>query len=134
MNAARDAAGTAMTRRDKRCAAVCGRFCALLLACDLARAGEGEIGADMAGRWQLHAFGGNACSLEFSGSPGIPHGIVTTTGFCPAVFFARPKWWLDAGQVVVGKRRREPLATFTPVWRGALDGRTVAGEWLSLTR
>ena len=123
-----------MIRRGKRCAAVGASFCALVLACDLARAGEGEIGADMAGRWQLHAPSGSTCVLEFSGSPNIPHGIVTTTGFCPAIFFARPKWWLDAGQVVVGQRRRLPLATFTPVWRGELEGRTVAGEWLSPMR
>jgi hypothetical protein len=125
---------TPMTTHAKRRAALCASFCALLLACDLARAGEGEIGADMAGRWQLHAPSGSYCILEFSGSPGIPHGIVTTTGFCPAIFFARPQWWLDAGQVVVGKRRRDPLAFLTPVWRGELDGHTVAGEWLSLTR
>src|SRR6516164_9600016 len=123
-----------MIRRGKRCAAVGASFCALVLACDLARAGEGEIGADMAGRWQLHAPSGSYCLLEFSGSPGIPHGIITTTGFCPAIFFAHPKWWLDAGQVVVGQRRRAPLATFTPIWPGELDGRTAAGEWLSLTR
>ena len=35
---------------------------------------------------------------------------LVTTGFCPAIFFARPKWWLDAGQVVVaGDDRRLPL-------------------------
>ena len=123
-----------MIRRDKRCVAVCGSVYVLVLTCGLAAAEEGEIGADMAGRWQLHAPSGSTCVLEFSGSPGIPHGIVTTTGFCPAIFFARPKWWLDAGQVVVGQRRRAPLATFAPVWRGELEGRTVAGEWLSLTR
>jgi hypothetical protein len=123
-----------MTRIGKRRIAISAGLCALVLACDLARAGEGEIGADTAGRWQLHASSGTYCLLEFSGSAGIPHGIVTTTGFCPAIFFAHPKWWLDAGQVVVGKRRREPLATFTPIWRGELEGRTAAGEWLSLTR
>jgi hypothetical protein len=120
--------------RGERRVAVCASICALLLAWDLARAGEGEIGADMAGRWQLHAPSGTYCLLEFSGSAYIPHGIVTTTGFCPAIFFARPKWWLDGGQVVVGQRRREPLATFTPVYRGELEGHTIAGEWLSLTR
>jgi hypothetical protein len=133
MNAADEEAETPMTTNVKRRVAVCGSFCAVVFACGAAAAGEGEIGADMAGRWQLHASGGY-CILEFSGGPYTPHGIVTRTGFCPAIFTTRPKWWLDAGQVVVGKSRREPLAYFTPVWRGELDGHTVAGEWLSLTR
>ena len=34
----------------------------------------------------------------------------------------------------IGQRRRSPLATFAPVWRGELEGRTVAGEWLSPMR
>jgi hypothetical protein len=131
---ARDEAETAMTTHGTRRAAACASCCAVVFACGAAAAGEGEIGADMAGRWQAHTPSGSHCILEFSGSPGIPHGIVTRTGFCPAIFTTRPKWWLDAGQVVVGKRRREPLAYFTPVWRGELDGYTVAGEWLSLTR
>jgi hypothetical protein len=64
--------------RGERRVAVCASICALVLAWDLARAGEGEISADMAGRWQLHAPSGTYCLLEFSGSADIPHGISPT--------------------------------------------------------
>jgi hypothetical protein len=123
-----------MIMRGSLGAAICAGLCGLGLACGAAAALDSEIGADMPGRWRLLTPTGTYCILEFSGAANIPHGIVTTTGFCPAIFAAHPKWWLDAGQVVVGRRRRPALAVFAPVWRGELEGRALTGEMLTLTR
>jgi hypothetical protein len=123
-----------MIMRGRLGAAIGASLCGLMLACDMAVAWQSEIATDMPGRWRLLTPTGSYCFLEFSGAANVPHGLVTTTGFCPAIFAAHPRWWLNGGQVIIGRRGREVLALFSPVWRGEFEGRTVTGEMLTLTR
>jgi Protease inhibitor Inh len=90
---------------------------------------------DIPGPWELRTsiFGRSNCVLSFSGAPGIAHGTVTATGFCPQIFAALPQWRIDAGRVVISNRQGDTLAELAAGY-GHLDGRTVTGQAISLTR
>jgi hypothetical protein len=86
--------------------------------------------ADIPGHWTVK--GQRPCDLGFSGAPNIPHGTITTLGFCPWIFSARPRWRQDGGQVVISNRRGDTLAVLA-VGRHVLEGQAVTGETLSLS-
>jgi Protease inhibitor Inh len=106
------------------------RWNALLLAA-VALAGCASSLNDVPGRWEMHNH--NNCALIFSGGPDNARGTVTATGLCPQVFSALPQWRIDGGRVVISNRRGETLAEFE-AGLGRLDGRTAAGESISLRR
>jgi hypothetical protein len=90
--------------------------------------------ADIAGRWLLHTPSRAYCVMNFSGAPEGVHGTVAANGFCPRIFWARPRWWLEAGNVVIGRRHGNPLASLALVDRGHLRGQIATGEEVYLTR
>jgi hypothetical protein len=104
------------------------------LAGDRAAADWSTGRADIAGRWLLQTPSRIYCVMSFSGSPDGVHGTVAAMGFCPRVFLAHPRWWFDAGRLVIGRRHGEPLADLAVVGRGYLKGQIATGEAVSLTR
>ena len=90
---------------------------------------------DVPGPWELRTsiFGRSDCRLTFSGAPGIAHGTVTATGFCPHIFAALPRWRVDAGRILISSRDGGTLAELTAGY-GRLDGRTATGQAISLVR
>jgi hypothetical protein len=105
-----------------------------LLAADRAAADWSTGRADIAGRWLLQTPSRSYCVMSFSGAPDGVRGTVAAMGFCPRVFLAHPRWWFDAGRVVIGRRHGEPLADLAVVGRGYLKGQIATGEAVSLTR
>jgi protease inhibitor Inh len=89
---------------------------------------------DIAGRWVLRMSSGAYCVLGLSGAPEGDRGTVAANGFCPPLFLARPRWWFDAGRVVMTNRRGDVVADLALVGRNYLKGQIATGELVSLTR
>jgi hypothetical protein len=89
---------------------------------------------DIAGRWVLRMPRGAYCVLGLSGAPEGARGTVAANGFCPPLFLAQPRWWFDAGHVVIANHHGDVVADLTLVGRNYLKGQIATGEAVSLTR
>jgi Protease inhibitor Inh len=91
-------------------------------------------GVDMAGRWFLAASGSGMCAMTFNAAPGAVEGGIAPEGGCPGNFFTSRQWALNQGALVIRDHNGAPLVQLASVGPGRFEGRTAAGEVISLAR
>jgi hypothetical protein len=89
---------------------------------------------DMGGRWFLAASGSGVCAMTFSVTPGAVEGGIAPEGGCPGNFFTSRQWALSQGALVIRDHNGAPLVQLASVGAGRFEGRTAAGEVISLAR
>jgi len=89
---------------------------------------------DMAGRWQFASTAGGVCAMVFAAMPGGGEGTIAPQGGCPGKFFTSRRWVYEQDTLVLRDHKGEPLArlAFSPPDR--FEGRTGAGETISLSK
>ncbi|HVU42691.1 MAG TPA: AprI/Inh family metalloprotease inhibitor [Xanthobacteraceae bacterium] len=94
---------------------------------------------DLAGRWQLSAAAGGACSMNFADAPGAgaqspaPQGTIAPAGGCPGNFFMSRKWAFENGMLVIHDFKGKPLAQMSYVG-GHFEGHDASGSALTLSK
>jgi hypothetical protein len=105
-------------------------------AAPLAPPGGGSQSAtlDMGGRWFLAASGSGMCAMTFNATPGALEGAIAPEGGCPGNFFTSRQWALSQGALVIRDHNGAPLVQLASVGPDRFEGRTAAGEVISLAR
>jgi hypothetical protein len=91
-------------------------------------------GVDMGGRWFLAASGSGMCAMTFNAAPGAVEGGIAPEGGCPGNFFTSRQWALSQGALVIRDHNGAPLVQLASVGPDRFEGRTAAGEVISLAR
>jgi hypothetical protein len=89
---------------------------------------------DMGGRWFLAASGSGTCTMTFNAAPGALEGGIAPEGGCPGNFFTSRQWVLNQGALVIRDHNGAPLVQLASVGPDRFEGRTAAGEVISLAR
>ena len=89
---------------------------------------------DMSGRWFLAASGVGMCAMTFNATPGAAEGGIAPEGGCPGNFFTSRQWALSQGALVIRDHNGAPLVQLASVGPNRFEGRTAAGEMISLAR
>jgi hypothetical protein len=89
---------------------------------------------DMGGRWFLAASGSGMCAMTFNATPGAVEGGIAPEGGCPGNFFTSRQWVLSQGALVIRDHNGAPLVQLASVGPDRFEGRTAAGEVVSLAR
>ena len=96
--------------------------------------GGGSTTVDMGGRWFLAASGVGMCAMTFNATPGALEGAIAPEGGCPGNFFTSRQWALSQGALVIRDHNGAPLVQLASVGPNRFEGRTAAGEAISLAR
>jgi len=96
--------------------------------------GGGSTTVDMGGRWFLAASGVGMCAMTFNATPGALEGAIAPEGGCPGNFFTSRQWALSQGALVIRDHNGAPLVQLASVGPNRFEGRTAAGEVISLAR
>ena len=89
---------------------------------------------DMGGRWFLATSGVGMCAMTFNATPGALEGAIAPEGGCPGNFFTSRQWALSQGALVIRDHNGAPLVQLASVGPNRFEGRTTAGEVISLAR
>ena len=90
--------------------------------------------ADIAGRWMLRSAGGASCVMNFGAPQGAAEGTIAPEGGCPGNFFTSRRWLIEQDALVIRDHNGEPLARLAAAGPMQFDGRSTAGESVSLGR
>ena len=96
--------------------------------------GSQRATVDMGGRWFLAASGVGMCAMTFNATPGALEGAIAPEGGCPGSFFTSRQWALSQGSLVIRDHNGAPLVQLASVGPDRFEGRTAAGEVISLAR
>lgn len=93
---------------------------------------------DLAGRWQLSAAAGGACTMNFGDAPGVGGGLasqgtIAPAGGCPGNFFTSRKWTFENGALVIHDFKGKQLAQMSYVG-GHFEGHDASGSALTLSK
>jgi hypothetical protein len=89
---------------------------------------------DMTGRWVLVSPGRGQCNMNFGGGPGAPNGGIAPEGGCPGNFFTSRNWNFEQAGLILRDHTGQPLGQLTAAGNARFDGRSVAGEPITLYR
>jgi hypothetical protein len=89
---------------------------------------------DMSGRWVLVSPGRGQCNMNFGGGPGAPNGGVAPEGGCPGNFFTSRNWNFEQAGLILRDHTGQPLGQLSAAGHARFDGRSVAGEPITLYR
>lgn len=89
---------------------------------------------DMSGRWVLVSPGRGQCTMNFSGGPGAPNGGIAPEGGCPGNFFTSRNWNFEQAGLILRDHTGAPLGQLSAAGNARFDGRSVAGEPITLYR
>jgi len=89
---------------------------------------------DMSGRWVLVSPGRGQCNMNFGGGPGAPNGGIAPEGGCPGNFFTSRNWNFEQAGLILRDHTGQPLAQLSAAGNTRFDGRSVAGEPITLYR
>ena len=93
---------------------------------------------DLAGRWQLSAAAGGACTMNFGDGPSVGGGLasqgtIAPAGGCPGNFFMSRKWTFENGALVIHDFKGKQLAQMSYVG-GHFEGHDSSGSALTLSK
>lgn len=93
---------------------------------------------DLAGRWQLSAAAGGACTMNFGDAPGgggglASQGTIAPAGGCPGNFFMSRKWTFENGALIIHDFKGKQLAQMSYVG-GHFEGHDSSGSALTLSK
>src|SRR5436190_667637 len=86
------------------------------------------------GRAPLASPGRGQCTMNFSGGPGAPNGGIAPEGGCPGNFFTSRNWNFEQAGLVLRDHTGQPLGQLSSAGNARFDGRSVAGEPITLYR
>lgn len=89
---------------------------------------------DMTGRWVLVSPGRGQCNMNFGGGPGAPNGGIAPEGGCPGNFFTSRSWNFEQAGLILRDHTGQPLGQLIAAGNARFDGRSVAGEPITLYR
>jgi hypothetical protein len=89
---------------------------------------------NMTGRWVLVSPGRGQCNVNFSGGPGAPNGGVAPEGGCPGNFYTSRNWNFEQAGLILRDHTGAPLGQLSAAGHGRFDGRSIAGEPITLYR
>lgn len=89
---------------------------------------------DMSGRWVLVSPGRGQCTMNFGGGPGAPNGGIAPEGGCPGNFFTSRHWNHEQAGLVLRDHIGTPLGQLSASGHGRFEGRSMAGEPITLYR
>ena len=89
---------------------------------------------DMSGRWVLVSPGRGQCNMNFGGGPGAPNGGIAPEGGCPGNLFTSRNWNFEQSGLILRDHTGQPLAQLSAAGNARFDGRSVAGEPVTLYR
>lgn len=90
--------------------------------------------ANMTGRWVLVSPGRGQCNVNFSGGPGAPNGGVAPEGGCPGNFYTSRNWNFEQAGLILRDHTGAPLGQLSAAGNARFDGRSTAGEPITLYR
>ena len=90
--------------------------------------------ADMTGRWVLVSPGRGQCNMNFGGGPGSPNGSIAPEGGCPGNLYTSRNWNHEQAGLVLRDHTGQPLAQLSAAGNARFDGRSIAGEPITLYR
>jgi len=90
--------------------------------------------ADMTGRWVLVSPGRGQCNVNLSGGPGAPNGGIAPEGGCPGNFYTSRNWNFEQAGLILRDHTGQPLGQLSAAGNARFDGRSVAGEPITLYR
>jgi Protease inhibitor Inh len=93
---------------------------------------------DLAGRWQLSAAAGGACTMNFGDTPSPAggaafQGTIAPGGGCPGSFFMSRKWVFENSMLVIHDFKGKTLAQLSYVG-GHFEGHDHSGSALTLSK
>ena len=89
---------------------------------------------EMSGRWVLAATGSSSCGMVFNSTAGALEGTVAPEGRCPGKLLNTRKWTFEQNSLVLRNHNGDPLAQLVSSEPGRLEGRSMTGDSISLTR
>jgi len=89
---------------------------------------------EMSGRWVLAATGSSSCGMVFNSTAGALDGTVAPEGRCPGKLVMSRKWTFEQNSLILRNHNGDPLAQLVSSEPGRLEGRSMTGESISLTR
>jgi hypothetical protein len=93
-----------------------------------------QVQVDMTGRWTLASPGRGQCAMNFGGGPAAPQGGIAPEGGCPGNFFTSRHWNFEQAGLILRDHTGAPLGQLSAAGHGRFDGRSVAGEPITLYR
>jgi hypothetical protein len=89
----------------------------------------------MAGRWMLAQPGRGQCNMTFrAASPTDAEGTIAPEGGCPGKFFTSRKWTFDTNGLAIRDHNSEVLARLSQAGGVRFDGKSTAGDAVTLAR
>jgi hypothetical protein len=89
---------------------------------------------EMSGRWVLAATGSSSCGMVFNSTAGALEGTVAPEGRCPGKLLNTRKWTFEQNSLILRNHNGDPLAQLVSSEPGRLEGRSMTGDSISLTR
>ena len=90
---------------------------------------------NMAGRWMLAQPGRGQCNMTFrAASPTEAEGTIAPEGGCPGKFFTSRKWTFDTTGLAIRDHNSEVLARLSAAGGVRFDGKSTAGDAITLSR
>jgi Protease inhibitor Inh len=89
---------------------------------------------EMSGRWVLAATGSGSCGMVFNSAAGALEGTVAPEGHCPGKLLNTRKWTFEQNSLILRNPNGDPLAQLVSSEPGRLEGRSMTGDSISLTR
>ena len=88
----------------------------------------------LAGKWTLSSAGAGSCAMTFGAQPDAAEGTIAPGGGCPFNFFTSRKWSYTSAGLVIRDHNAQTLAQLAPVGNDRFEGKTGAGQDISLAR
>jgi hypothetical protein len=89
----------------------------------------------MAGRWTLSAVGAGSCAMTFGAAQtDVTEGTIAPAGGCPYNFFTSRKWTYSTAGLTIRDHNAQALAQLTPAGDDRFEGKTGAGQDVTLSR
>ena len=89
---------------------------------------------NIAGKWMLSASGAGSCAMTFGAQPDAAEGTIAPAGGCPYNFFTSRKWNYTTAGLIIRDHNAQQLALLAPTGDGRFEGKTSAGQEVSLGR
>ncbi|MBV8925921.1 MAG: AprI/Inh family metalloprotease inhibitor [Bradyrhizobium sp.] len=88
----------------------------------------------LAGKWTLSSAGAGSCTMTFGAPPEATEGTIAPAGGCPYNFFTSRKWNYTTAGLIIRDHNAQQLAQLAPIGDGRFEGKTGAGQDVSLSR
>jgi len=88
----------------------------------------------LSGKWTLSAIGAGSCTMTFGAQPQASEGTIAPAAGCPYHFFTSWKWNYSTAGLIIRDHNAQQLALVAPTGDGRFEGKTTAGQEVSLSR